>query len=238
MPEGAQARRSQLDGTLRGAYGCLGITGLREAGRGLDAAVYRADSAELGPVAVRVPHSRWVSSGNEARLDTCRQLRQDYDLSRHLLAHGLPVPEVLVLHTDDEGADFAISRFIESDGSALPDAEFGRLIRAIHEVPVPGLDLVCMGPSGDFDDLLAERIGQRLENLAVVTGLPAARPDIGALLSADRHGGPVRAENPVHGLDQQSCSPGPSAVMISGHVPAARFPPGHADRRVAAAVPA
>jgi hypothetical protein len=33
----------------------------------------------------------------------------------------------------------------------------------------------------------------------------------------------VRAENPVHGPDQQSCSPGRPGVMIIGHVPAACF---------------
>jgi hypothetical protein len=32
----------------------------------------------------------------------------------------------------------------------------------------------------------------------------------------------VRAENPVYGSDQQSCSPGAPAVMITDHVPAVR----------------
>ncbi len=158
MPEGAQARRSQLDGTLRGTYGYLGITGLREAGRGMDATVYQ-------------------------------------------------------------------------DGSALPDGEFGSFIRAIHEVvPAPELDLVCMGPSGDVDDLLAERIGERLKNLAAVTGLPAARPDIGAVLSADHHGIPrrsllhmdlrpenilVRAGRPVAILDWSNALAGDPALDLA-----------------------
>src|SRR5580692_6790652 len=86
--------------TLRDRYGRLGITGLREIGRGLDARVYRAESTSLGPVAIRVPHARWLSSGNETQLDTRLQLRQDFDLSGHLRAHGLPVPEVFILHTD------------------------------------------------------------------------------------------------------------------------------------------
>ena len=49
----------------------------------------------------------------------------------------------------------------------------------------------------------------------------------------------VRAENLVHGSDQQGRFP-PSrpAVMITGHVPAVRLLPDHAGRRVAAAVPA
>ena len=47
----------------------------------------------------------------------------------------------------------------------------------------------------------------------------------------------VPAENVVHGSDQQGCSTGPPAVMITDHVPAVRVPPDHAGRSVAAAVP-
>jgi hypothetical protein len=50
--------------------------------------------------------------------------------------------------------------------------------------------------------------------------------------------GPVRAENRIHGSDQQSCSPGSPPVMITDHVPAVDVPPDHATSRVAAAVPA
>ena len=49
---------------------------------------------------------------------------------------------------------------------------------------------------------------------------------------------PVRAENPVHGSDQQICSPGARPLMIIDHGPAVRLPPDHAGRRMAAAVPA
>jgi len=40
---------------------------------------------------------------------------------------------------------------------------------------------------------------------------------------------PVRAENPVHGSDQESCASRRPAVMITVHVPAVRLPPDHAD---------
>src|ERR1035441_10446899 len=48
----------------------------------------------------------------------------------------------------------------------------------------------------------------------------------------------VRAENRLHGSDQQSCSPGASPAMITGHVPAVPVPPDHSASRTAAAVPA
>ena len=49
---------------------------------------------------------------------------------------------------------------------------------------------------------------------------------------------PVRAENLVRSCDLQSCSACRLAVMITGHVPAVRIPPDHADGLVAAAVSA
>src|SRR5206468_761635 len=58
------------------------------------------------------------------------------------------------------------------------------------------------------------------------------------LTSSPTRTGPVRAENRIHGSDQHSCSPGGRPVMITDHVPAVLLPPDHADRRVAAAVPA
>jgi aminoglycoside phosphotransferase (APT) family kinase protein len=188
-----QLPATQLSETLRDRYGHLGITGLREIGHGLDARVYRAESASLGPVAIRVPHARWLNSGNENQLDTRLQLRQDLDLSRHLRAHGLPVPEVFILHADDDaGAGFTIARYVEPDDSELADDEFGGLIRAIHQVPVPPLDLVGMESLDDADEVLAERIGDRLRNLAAVTGPApsslgsgASFPDVRAVLAAD-----------------------------------------------------
>lgn len=166
MPDQGELRHAQLIEVLRDEYAELGITGLRPLGEGMDAKVYRAHSGKLGPVAIKMPHARWVSSGNEPRLDTRTLLRQEWQLSKHLRACDLPAPEVFLLHTDDEGVDFIVSEFIGSDGSELPDAEFGRLIRAIHDLPVPAIDLVAGKPSADADEVLAERIGQRLTKLA------------------------------------------------------------------------
>jgi hypothetical protein len=63
------------------------------------------------------------------------------------------------------------------------------------------------------------------------------RRDWGLLVRVPGQGG-VRAENRIHGSDQQSCPPGTSPVVITHHVPAVRVPPDHATSRVAAAVPA
>ena len=87
-------------------------------------------------------------------------------------------------------------------------------------------------------------LSPQVRRLADLTGLrealPLAVPREGPVLpgadgAAHR---PVRAENLVHGSDQQGCSPGSSAVRIIDHVPTVRVPPDHARRRVAAAVAA
>jgi hypothetical protein len=58
-----------------------------------------------------------------------------------------------------------------------------------------------------------------------------------ARLRAKRGGG-VRAENLVRCCDQQSCPLCRPAMMITGHVPAVRLPPDHADGLMAAAISA
>ena len=99
------------------------------------------------PVAIKMPHSRWMSSGNEPMLDTRVILRKEFQLGRYLLPRGLPAPEAFRMHTEDAGVDFNVSQFVESDDSELLDSEFGRLIRAIQdpagrhaEAPGPRLD--------------------------------------------------------------------------------------------------
>ena len=186
MPNWPELRRRQLMETLHDEYGGLGITDLRHIGEGMDAKVYRAHSPELGPVAIKMPHNRWISSGNEPRLDTRVVLRKEFRLSRHLQAHGLQTPEAFFMHTDDDGVDFIVSKFVESDNSELLDSEFGRLIRAIHDLPAPSIELSVSERSADVDDILTERIERRLKTLASVVGLSIPVPDIGSALWAWR----------------------------------------------------
>ena len=75
---------------------------------------------------------------------------------------------------------------------------------------------------------------------ALMTGLLAAPYSPGQMtydLRRLRLAG-VRAENLIRGCDQQRCPRCRPAVMITGHVPAVRLPPDHADDLMAAAVPA
>jgi Phosphotransferase enzyme family len=88
------------------------------------------------------------------------------------------------MHTEDAGVDFIVSQFAESDGSELLDSEFGRLIRAIHDLPAPSPDLMTGEPPADTDEILMERIDRRLKKLATIASLNISAPDIGPALSA------------------------------------------------------
>ena len=186
MASRPELRCRQLIETLHDEYSGLGVTDLRHIGEGMDANVYRAHSAELGPITIKIPHSRWMSTGNEPGLDTRVILRKEFQLSRYLRTHGVQTPEAFFMHADDFGVDFIISRFVESDSSKLLDSEFGRLVRAIHDLPAPAVELVASEPSADVDEILTERIERRLKTLASITGLTVCVPDIGSALSACR----------------------------------------------------
>jgi aminoglycoside phosphotransferase (APT) family kinase protein len=193
VPSHAERRHSRLIEALHSEYGHLRITAIRHIGQGMDAMVYHAYSQELGQLAIKLPYSRWVSSGNESHLDTRMLLRQEAELSKHLRVSGLPTPEVFVLHTDDDGVDFLIEEFITSDDSTLSEPDFGRLILSIHRIPVPAIDLVASKSARSIDEVLADRIEDRLGKLAEIVGLPDGIPDIGSALAADRRDDQLRS---------------------------------------------
>src|ERR1035438_5981512 len=78
MASRPELRCRQLIETLHDEYSELGVTDLRHIGEGMDANVYRAHSAELGSITIKIPHSRWMSTGNEPRLDTRVVLRKEF----------------------------------------------------------------------------------------------------------------------------------------------------------------
>jgi len=94
--------------------------------------------------------------------------------------------------------------------------------------------------------LPAERLAQPRVDQGVEQRVPQPQPDARPLAGVRQAQGDdpgqdvrqrqeeqaarvVRAENLIHGCDQQRCPPRRPAVMITGHVPAVRLPPDHAD---------
>ncbi|WP_202235222.1 phosphotransferase family protein [Actinacidiphila reveromycinica] len=122
-----------------------GLSSLEPAGRGLEFSVYRAQGRDGQPVAVRLAHRRFDSNANDPQVDTRALLLQEYEIARHLAAHGLPVAEAreLVLADEPASPDVLLSAYVPDDGSDLDSFALGKLLARLHQVPPPGLKLVA-----------------------------------------------------------------------------------------------
>lgn len=140
---------------------------------GLEALVCKAHSTAFGPVAIKIPWSRWASNDNDADVDNRALLQQEAMLTTHLSACNIAVPRVYALHQGNDDFDFIVSAFIEHDLSAPDDYEFGALMRRIHDCPPPSFALSMQGET-PLPLLLAERLIRRLEVVRRISGLPLA----------------------------------------------------------------
>ena len=122
--------------------------------------VCRGDSPRLGPLAFRVPWDSHFANANDESVDARDLLRQESALASHVNAFGVATPLVRHLHVGDDGFDFLVSEFVAHDGSAPDPREFGQLLRAIHDCPVPDVTLVMQGER-EIGDLIAERLLRR-----------------------------------------------------------------------------
>lgn len=166
-------------------YSWLGLRRVQYYRRGSEAAVYRGESHAVGAIAIKVPHSRRLSTGNERDLDTRDLLRQEWALAKYAQAFGIPTCEPHLLHLDDEGPDFLVSPFVEDDASAMDESEFGLLIGSLHAITPPVIDLVAGSPPIPLDDVLSERIERRLTILKERSGRTFTWPSIRRVLESE-----------------------------------------------------
>jgi hypothetical protein len=139
-----------------------GLSGLELVGEGLEFSVYRARGRDGQPVAVRLAHRRFDSNANDPHVDTRALLLQEYEIARHLAAHGLPVAEAkeIVLADEPASPDVLLSAFVPDDGSDLDSFALGQLLARLHQVPPPSLRLVASGGVPTASAITA-RIGHR-----------------------------------------------------------------------------
>ena len=146
------------------------LTDLRIAGAGLEFLVCFAESEKWGAVAIKTPWERWISNDNDPYIDARDILKQEATITTHLREHGVSLPAIYNLHLDDDGLDFLVAEFVENDESEPDMSEFGQLVRAIHNQPLPQVSLVAHNQK-PLNTVLAERIARRLQvvaNLAMV----------------------------------------------------------------------
>ena len=160
--------------------------GLVPVGRGLEAGVFRTDLAHYGTVAIKAPWRRFPGGSYGPEVDCRHLLRQEHALACWAGRLGIPVPAPVALHETDE-QDCLISGYVDGDGSEPDPAAFGRLLRVLHEAPPPDLVPAAHGGFATLGEMVADRIGRRLESLEKLTGerLPRGHADLASL------GGPL-----------------------------------------------
>jgi aminoglycoside phosphotransferase (APT) family kinase protein len=166
---------AELQAQLTHHYPAWGVAGLTIAGAGLNFLVCRAETDTFGPVALRVPWVRTFVNDTDGVLDARRLLEQEAALTVHAGRHGVAVPAIHALHLDADGYDFLASEFMVGDESAPEPQAFGRLVRAIHTLPVPELALIEAG-AVPFHERIATRLTARAAAFARLTGAALPLP--------------------------------------------------------------
>jgi len=143
------------------------------AGRGLDFTVLRMVDPAGAPVAVKVPHARFSSDVNDPHVDRRVLLRQEYDLTRHLAAYGVPVARPRELYLSAE-LDVLLCDYLPDDGAGVDGAALGGLLARLHAVPAPEGPLVASEGGRPTGQVLVQRVERRWYELGrLYPGLPA-----------------------------------------------------------------
>lgn len=152
-----------------------GVGGVAEAGAGLTCQVYRVETRALGPLAVRVPHVRWIANGNNESQDAWDLLRQEAALTEHARAHGVPCPRLHDLRLGG-ALDYLATEYARDDGGDLADESIGALVARIHAVPPPDQ---ALAEQGDLDAaaLVGGRLRHRFGVVQALTGGSLRAPD-------------------------------------------------------------
>jgi aminoglycoside phosphotransferase (APT) family kinase protein len=165
----------RLRRVLAGEHPDWGVGGVADAGAGLTCHVYRVETRALGPLAVRVPHVRWIADGNNVGQDAWDLLRQEAALTEHARAHGVPCPRLHDLRLGG-ALDYLATDYAADDGGEIADESIGGLVARIHAVPPPGL---ALAEQGDLDAaaLVGGRLRHRFGVVQTLTGNALREPD-------------------------------------------------------------
>ncbi|MFF7725529.1 phosphotransferase family protein [Streptomyces sp. NPDC008001] len=177
---------------------------LTPVGSGLEFSVYSARDRDGRDVALRLAHRRFDSNANDPQVDTRALLVQEYEITRHLAAHGFPVAEPLELHLADDPAspDVLLSLYVPDDASRVDGFGLGELLARLHRLPPPRRLVPVASEGLTTRQVLATRIRRRwVETGRYVADWPA--PPDPALLA--RHLSGITESALVH-LDVRSAN--------------------------------
>ncbi|MFD1735458.1 phosphotransferase family protein [Bacillus salitolerans] len=138
------------------------------AGYGVENAVFKIENMEKRLFAIRVPWNKRVLNDNEGEFDSRIQLQKEAEIASHCFKYGLPVPEVIHLHLDED-IDFLVSHFIRGDQNPTSSYEIGLLTSKLHQLPINKLRTI---DSRKMSKILSERITNRFEVFKRITSVP------------------------------------------------------------------
>jgi hypothetical protein len=142
---------------------------------GLEAAIFCVETVRFGPLAIKVPLSRHINNDNDRGLDARHLLRQDAQIFEHLGQHGFRVPDLVALYFGTT-LDFLAYRYVQTDGSLPAPGAVGRLLSALHEVPLPEFVPVAHRGQACVETLLAKLTHERLEAVRRLSGVALRVP--------------------------------------------------------------
>lgn len=145
----------------------LGLRDLAPQSGGIESVILRGQSPAFGPVAVKVPRLTRYANVNDPHTQVADLYRQEFWLLEHLRAHGITfVPRPCHLDTTP-GQECLVLEWVSGDGRGADPAEVGRLMAAIHQLPLPPRGTVAQ-QGLPASELVPRRLHRRLATLAAI----------------------------------------------------------------------
>ncbi|MGK2740302.1 phosphotransferase family protein [Tepidicaulis sp. LMO-SS28] len=158
-----------LNGDLLGK-----IRGLLERGEGepvgggLEFQIYRFDDGAHS-YAVRVPRASIFRNANDPNTSAKALLKQEHAIVSHCLSACLPAVRSYGVGTGGPCGSFLVQDYIEHDESEYGPEETGRVLAAIHAMPVP-FERTVAHEGMPFARLVGQRLIRRAERLSKISG--------------------------------------------------------------------
>ncbi|MBM9502383.1 aminoglycoside phosphotransferase family protein [Leptospira sp. 201903071] len=132
--------------------------------QGMDCFVFKAESAQWGSIAIKVPRALRFSNDNDITITSDKIIKQEFEMLCWLEKYNIKVPKPLFYDENQGSFSVLITEYIEYDQSKLERDKFKTLLDEIYDLPIPSIDLIAM-EGMDFPYVLSERIKRRFASV-------------------------------------------------------------------------
>ena len=139
-------------------------------------AVFILEEEDRGMLIARTPWRLDESEGSLFPQEDVASLIKESTIAKHCYKHGLKVPRVIHLHLSEE-ISFLVSEYIPGDDSVISADDIGRLVSAIHNIPLEGLSIIDQN-NRTLSNIVSERIGEKADSLNKIQSRNIAVPSI------------------------------------------------------------